>query len=113
MALRAEHALVTSGPYGSVRHPLYCSVALIAAFALLGPGLLAVSAVFALFTAYAVAVRVPAEEALLAARFGSAWRAYAARTGALIPRWLWPGGGGAENAPLVTAARGGDAGKPA
>jgi len=38
------------------------------------------------------------EEALLAAQFGDAWRAYAARTGALLPRPWRSGGGARENA---------------
>jgi len=83
--------LATTGPYGLVRHPLYASAALVAAFALLSRGWLLVALAFATLFAYAALVRVPAEEAALARAHGDAWRAYVRLVpGALAPAWLWP-----------------------
>ncbi len=91
MAPAAGAGLATSGPYGLVRHPLYASVGLLAAFALLSRGWLLVAAAFAAVFAYAAQVRVPAEEAAMARAHGDAWRAYVRRVpGALAPAWLWP-----------------------
>ena len=84
-------ALVTTGPYSVVRHPLYATVALIAAFALLSRGWLLLAAAFAAVFAYTALVRVPAEEAAQARAHGEAWRAYAKRVpGAFVPAGLWP-----------------------
>lgn len=82
---RADHRLVTSGPYRWVRHPLY-SMGLIAylGFALLAEngfiGLLAVLVFLVL------SIRVPKEEAMLVARFGEAYRVYMRQTGRYFPR---------------------------
>jgi hypothetical protein len=102
--------LVTSGPYAAVRHPLYTSVLLVALFAFLAPGWLAVGGAFLALTVYFVAVRVPAEEALLAKAFPDEWRTHARRTGLLTPSFSWlsgaPGRGDcaaprSESTPLV------------
>jgi protein-S-isoprenylcysteine O-methyltransferase Ste14 len=83
---KAQHRLVTAGPYAWVRHPLYAvgivlflSVALIAAnwFILLWTALTAAAVRF---------VVIPQEEANLIAAFGDAYRTYQGRTGALLPR---------------------------
>jgi protein-S-isoprenylcysteine O-methyltransferase Ste14 len=82
---RAEHTLVTSGPYRWVRHPFYVAVGLAIAsnvivsanWYLLATG----GAIFVLLV-----IRMPREEAKLEARFGEAYRAYRARTGAFFPR---------------------------
>lgn len=82
---RDTATLVTTGPYRFVRHPFYMNLAI--AFGSLSlvtqswwfgawivPGLLL------------LAIRTRQEEANLEARFGDAWRAYAARTGRFVPR---------------------------
>jgi protein-S-isoprenylcysteine O-methyltransferase Ste14 len=80
------HDLVTTGPYGHVRHPIYTAmlIMLIATgLAISGPARLAVAvAVFTLGTA----LRVRAEETLLRAAFGSTFDAYAKRVPAVVPR---------------------------
>jgi len=84
VALQRQHALETGGPYAVVRHPGYLGawVSNLGAALAFGSALgLVCAALFALV----IEARARAEEALLAARFGDAWRAYAARTG----RW-WP-----------------------
>ena len=82
---RAGATLVTSGPYALVRHPLYMNGALV--FAALS--LVSRSWWFVLWIVPALAllaVRTRTEEANLEARFGDAWRAYAARTGRFVPK---------------------------
>jgi protein-S-isoprenylcysteine O-methyltransferase Ste14 len=82
---RDTATLVTSGPYRFVRHPFYVNVAL--AFGSLS--LVTRSWWFVVWIGLALAllaVRTRREEANLEARFGDAWRAYAARTGRFVPR---------------------------
>lgn len=84
-ATRADHELVTTGPYRWVRHPLYSAAAafwtgicLLAAnwllVALLSVGLLG------------VALRTPLEEQRLVEAFGDDYVAYRDRTGRYLPR---------------------------
>lgn len=89
VALQREHALETTGWYARVRHPGY-SGALLASLgaALVFGSALALPLVGLMLLAQVARIR--REEALLAEHFGEAWRAYAARTGALLPR-LGPG----------------------
>jgi|SRR5262245_20887952 len=87
VALQREHVLETTGWYARVRHPGY-----------LGSLLAGLGGAIAFGSAMAVPLlltmagfqwhRLRHEEALLAGHFGSEWRAYAERTGALLPR-LW------------------------
>ena len=82
---RAEHTLVTHGPYRRVRHPLYTAVLL----AFLGNALAAAN--WFLFATGALAfallvLRTDREEAHLVARFGGAYEAYIQRTGRFLPR---------------------------
>ena len=87
VALQREHALETTGWYARVRHPGYLGALL----ASLGAAITFGSAL-ALPLLAAMAwfqwQRLRHEEALLAGHFGDAWRAYAARTGAILPRLL-------------------------
>jgi len=82
--VRPDTELITSGPFGLVRHPLYDSILMLwigGALALLSP-LMAVGA--AAFVP-AIRMRALAEERLLARHFGDAWSAYAARVPMLVP----------------------------
>jgi protein-S-isoprenylcysteine O-methyltransferase Ste14 len=82
---REGATLVTSGPYRFVRHPLYTNGAL--AFTALS--LATTSWWFVASVAIGMAlltVRTRQEEAHLEARFGQAWRGYAATTGRFFPR---------------------------
>lgn len=86
LEIRDGHRLVTDGLYRYVRHPMYSSFWLWAiAQALLIPnwvaGLAGLAGVGVLFF-----VRIRAEEAMMLAFFGDEYRAYAARTGRVIPR---------------------------
>jgi protein-S-isoprenylcysteine O-methyltransferase Ste14 len=81
---RAATALVTHGPFRLSRNPIYLGNAALLAGIGLASGnawFLAASAAAALLTRRLAIVR---EEAHLAARFGPAWDAYAAR----VRRWL-------------------------
>jgi protein-S-isoprenylcysteine O-methyltransferase Ste14 len=83
---KEEQALVQSGPYRRIRHPVY--TAYLASY--LGGGLLAgnwvLTVVPVLFYAVLVAGRLGREEAVLEATFGERYVAYKARTGRLLPR---------------------------
>jgi protein-S-isoprenylcysteine O-methyltransferase Ste14 len=85
VALQPEHALETRGPYARVRHPGYLGSLVACLGGALAFGSLAALPLPAIMLAAQLA-RVRAEERLLAAHFGEAWTAYAAHTGALLPR---------------------------
>lgn len=94
---RQDQDLVTSGPYRCVRHPLYTvGIALF-----LSVGLMAANAFILAWTLVAlIAVRwgvIPPEETELVATFGTAYRQYRQRTGAMLPR-LSGGENGADAA---------------
>lgn len=82
---RGASSLLTDGPFATSRNPIYTGNVLL----LLGAGLLAgviwlvLAAPIAAFAVQKLAIE--REERHLAARFGAAWRDYAART----PRWLF------------------------
>ena len=88
LALAKEHALVQSGPYETVRHPMY------SAFFLFGIGLALLSANWLVAVIYLAplsvmyATRVAPEEKMMIERFGEPYRQYMQRTGRLWPR-LW------------------------
>jgi protein-S-isoprenylcysteine O-methyltransferase Ste14 len=83
---KANHALVTHGPYRWVRHPLYATGLLL----LVAIGLTARSAFLLAFAAVAgLLLRwfvIPREEEALIARFGAEYRAYQCETGRLVPK---------------------------
>jgi protein-S-isoprenylcysteine O-methyltransferase Ste14 len=83
--LNAEHTLVTAGPYRIIRHPIYASMLCL----LLGIGLMITpwplfGIALALFLV-GTEIRVRVEDALLASRFGEAFRDYARRVSAYVP----------------------------
>jgi protein-S-isoprenylcysteine O-methyltransferase Ste14 len=81
--LYAGHRLVTGGPFGRVRHPMYLGLMLVAA----GGLLLYQTWTFVLLLAQApvLVARAGREEAALAAEFGEEWRAYCRRAPAWLP----------------------------
>jgi protein-S-isoprenylcysteine O-methyltransferase Ste14 len=84
LQFREEHALITSGPYHRVRHPMY--TALFGFF--VGLALLAASWLIVLLVAVSVAVlyvRIGKEEAMMIEQFGDEYRAYIQRTGRFLP----------------------------
>jgi len=85
---KADHVLVTTGPYHWVRHPLYLTGSAL----LVAVGLMAANWFILLLTsAVIVLVRllvVPREEQALIAKFGDDYRGYRERTGSMLPRLL-------------------------
>ncbi|MGH8200782.1 MAG: methyltransferase family protein [Steroidobacteraceae bacterium] len=83
-AVKADHELITGGPYRWVRHPIYSGLAL----ALLGTataigqwrGVLAVALALS-----AIAHRVIVEERFMRQQFGAAYDTYTRRVRALVP----------------------------
>ena len=83
---RAEHQLVRSGPFATMRHPIYFAMLLLLIALGLGLGhvwgLIAAIPLFVIGTV----IRIREEERLLRKQFGSAYDDYASRTPAFIPR---------------------------
>ncbi|HET8575009.1 MAG TPA: isoprenylcysteine carboxylmethyltransferase family protein [Candidatus Paceibacterota bacterium] len=83
--LKENHALVTSGPYALIRHPIYTGVIVAA----LGSVLVSLPWILlALLIAGMFVWRVKKEEALMTRQFPDQYLPYKARTWALIP-WVW------------------------
>lgn len=86
LRIRADHELITEGPYQWVRHPMYTSfLLLLAGYALITANVLFTVALGVMLFVVMIH-RTPREEAMLQERFGAAWDAYRARTGALLPK---------------------------
>ena len=81
-----KNALVTTGPFARVRHPIYALqvVMLAGAFCLLPT---ACSLVLLAFHLVCVWLKAADEEAYLIATHGEAYRAHLARTGRLLPKF--------------------------
>jgi len=86
LEIQQRHALITQGVYRHIRHPMYAAHFLWAIAQLLllhnwiaGPAFLVVFLPLYLR-------RVPQEEQMLLEHFGEEYRAYAGRTGRIIPR---------------------------
>jgi protein-S-isoprenylcysteine O-methyltransferase Ste14 len=88
LEVREGHRLVTQGVYREVRHPMYLALGLYS----VGQALVIPNWVAGLWNLVAFAVlfalRVGAEEKMMAQQFGSEYAAYMARTKRVIPR-VW------------------------
>lgn len=84
VTIKADHELITGGPYGWVRHPIYSGLALaiVGSAVAIGQwrGILAVALAFIAF-----AQRIILEERFMRAQFGAAYDAYALRVRAFVP----------------------------
>jgi protein-S-isoprenylcysteine O-methyltransferase Ste14 len=81
-----DHALVTTGPYRFVRHPVYSGYLAL----LLGSGVAALNLWVMLLwpiSLLGILVQARAEEQLLARHFGPDYERYTRRTGQLLPHW--------------------------
>jgi protein-S-isoprenylcysteine O-methyltransferase Ste14 len=81
------HQLITHGPYGRLRHPIYTGMTgLVIASALVADYWWAIPVVVILQFAGSF-IRINQEEKLLRETHGEAFETYAARVPAIIPRW--------------------------
>jgi protein-S-isoprenylcysteine O-methyltransferase Ste14 len=88
LGVQRGHRLVTTGPYGIVRHPIYLGIVLFVAGSAgvwNDAGLIGLAVVLGIL----LSLHVPVEERLFDAHFGEPWRAYRDRVPALFP---WPRG---------------------
>lgn len=83
---RADHELVTWGPYRWVRHPMYPTFLLLSIGMLLLTAHWVIGAPVFVGVALVMALRTPREEAMMVERFGDDYRRYAARVGRYLPR---------------------------
>lgn len=80
------HQLITAGPYGFVRHPIYTGfLGLLLATGAAASSLLATTAATAIYVAGTL-IRISREDRLLREAFGTAYEAYARKVPALIPK---------------------------
>jgi len=85
VAIRAQHSLVTEGPYRWVRHPLYT----VGFLSFMGLSLLAANwfiLLMLLLGTPVIAERTHIEEARLVERFGQQYRDYMRNTGRYLPK---------------------------
>jgi protein-S-isoprenylcysteine O-methyltransferase Ste14 len=83
-AVKADHELITGGPYGWVRHPIYSGLALaFVGMAIAGGqwrGVLSIALVLV-----AIVQRIVVEERFMRQQFGAVYTAYAQRVRAFVP----------------------------
>jgi protein-S-isoprenylcysteine O-methyltransferase Ste14 len=85
-AVREDHALIESGPYRFVRHPVYVGYLAL----LLGSGVASLNVCLCLLwpvSLLGILIQSASEEQLLRERFGQEYERYVRRTGRLIPRF--------------------------
>jgi protein-S-isoprenylcysteine O-methyltransferase Ste14 len=83
-----EQALVTSGPYQFIRHPIYTAFILILGSTLMTSANWFIGLAWLGMTVLEVASRVGFEESLMLDYFGDQYRAYMKKTGQLLPRLI-------------------------
>jgi protein-S-isoprenylcysteine O-methyltransferase Ste14 len=87
VALKEGHELIRSGPYASMRHPIYTGMLLmVAGTALVVGELRGILAVVLILAAHSL--KALREERLMAAEFGEAYARYRRSSGFLFPRIL-------------------------
>ncbi len=86
VTLKADHAIIRSGPYGWVRHPIYTGLLLAATGTTIVGGTPGGLVGLGLLTC-GVLLKIRQEEKLLGAHFGDAYRSYQTEVPALVPRF--------------------------
>src|SRR5687767_5550258 len=81
-----EQALITSGPYQFIRHPIYTAFILILGSTLLISANWLIGLTWAGMTVLDIASRIGFEESLMVEYFGDQYREYMKKTGRLLPR---------------------------
>ena len=82
--IKADHQLVTSGPYRLIRHPIYTAILALAGGTAMVSAQLHAALGFAVF-AFVYWRKLRLEEARLAETFGNEWSSYRKRSWALVP----------------------------
>jgi protein-S-isoprenylcysteine O-methyltransferase Ste14 len=85
-AVREDHALIESGPYRFIRHPVYAGYLAL----LLGSGVASLNVCLWLIwplSLLGILIQAVSEERLLGGRFGRDYERYVRRTGRLLPRF--------------------------
>ena len=83
-----EQTLITSGPYQSIRHPIYTAFILILSSPLLISANWLIGLTWMGMTITEVASRIGFEESLMLEYFGDQYREYMNQTGRLLPRLI-------------------------
>ena len=83
-----EQTLITSGPYRTIRHPIYTAFILILGSILLISSNWLIGLCWVGMTILEVATRIGFEESLMIEFFGEQYREYMKKTGKLFPRVL-------------------------
>jgi protein-S-isoprenylcysteine O-methyltransferase Ste14 len=83
-----EQALVTSGPYRIIRHPIYTAFLLILSSTLFISSNWLIGITWIGMTVLEIASRIGFEEALMLEYFGDRYRDYMKKTGQLLPRLI-------------------------
>jgi protein-S-isoprenylcysteine O-methyltransferase Ste14 len=81
-----EQALITSGPYQFIRHPIYTAFLLILGSTLFISSNWLIGLAWIGMTLLELASRIRFEEGLMLEYFGDQYRAYMKRTGRLLPK---------------------------
>lgn len=87
VTLKEDHAIVRTGPYGAVRHPIYTGLLLALIGSFLAQPTLAALAGLALLT-IGLVIKIRQEEQLLTEHFGPEYDAFRKDVRALIP-YVW------------------------
>ena len=85
-----EQALITSGPYQFIRHPIYTAFLLIMGSTLLISANWLIGLSWTGMTVLEIASRIGFEESLMLEYFGDQYRTYMKKTGRLLPLLLPP-----------------------
>ena len=88
-AVQKDHALIASGPYRFVRHPVYAGYLAL----LRGSGVASLNVCLLLLwpvSLLGILIQVASEEHLLGERFGQDYERYVRQTGRLVPRFWEP-----------------------
>ena len=85
MDLFEGHRLVTDGPYRLTRHPMYLGIVLFHMGATIAMESLALLVITLVYVIPFTAIRIRAEDSILAAGFGDEFRAFSGRVPAFVP----------------------------